>query len=164
VRTWWAAGEQHWLTDEEEAIQTVSNKDFEQADALAERVKDELQWRTDAERFPYVAAVGAQDMADLISVESTHPRLLGSITNGMKEALGPRRDMRREVGGVKVGKQRAWAVRVKMGEATRLHLTTPEGDPIDQKSEWAKENAVHTPGGAKVTPMPTRPRGPRKGA
>ena len=149
VRTWWAAGEQWWLTPEEEAAQTVSNRDFEQSSGVAQQIGAFLEPRREGSAsYPCPAALSSSELAKLLGLRWDQMGLLRSIGRAVKEVLGPHRDYRHQVDGVLVGRQKAWLVHISSNEAEAISAVGPDGLLIEKAApptaDWASKAEVVT--------------------
>lgn len=124
VLTWWAAGEQWWLTDAEKTLQTDSNERFQQADTIAEAVAESLGYReAHPDMYPLECAVSVSSMAKLLNLHWEHPAIARSVSTAMHKHLGKPRDLRHRGGG-----QRCWALHLHRNEQEAIAaalLTAP---------------------------------------
>jgi len=101
VHGWWQAGEQWWLTPEEEKLQQERNERHTQSDAVAEQIEEAARHRLAGQKsgIPYWVPCGlsVSSILRLLSLPHTHPQTCGKATkalNGLKEFVGIRRDLR----------------------------------------------------------------------
>jgi len=119
--TYWEAGEQYWLTDDEERLRDEHAEDFQALDPVAELIEESLGQRQDTDLYPMQAIVGPRVMLDLCKVDSISvQKHLNTATKVLTDKLGKGRDLRRR--GAMTHKAR-WVVNVNSSEQSSHKLT-----------------------------------------
>lgn len=129
----WLSGEQHWLTETEEAMQTASNADFQQTDTVAERIAEEKLRREDTAVYCMPCALGTWLIGKMFGLPYHSKADSKRIVDAMLKAYGPRGDFRR-----RGGSKDAWIVNLSRTEVdeTGAKLVRPPVPP-----DWAKPGA-----------------------
>lgn len=113
----WAAGEQWWLTEEEEQMRDEAADRFQTLDPVAEAVLESLDRRSkDPAKYCIQVIVGPQHMLALCDNKEYTKKNTDSATAAMKSVLGKGRDLHKRGSPTK---QERWVV-----TATKYEMDT----------------------------------------
>lgn len=116
VRTWWGGGEQHWLTAEEEELQTGHSVQFQTIDSVAEQIAEEIAEREEhRDAYPLECSVNAGSVAKLLNLRWDDLMVCRRVANGLRKHLGDKKDLRKRGGGA-----RAWPFWLNRNEKDAL--------------------------------------------
>ena len=89
------AGEQHWLTREEEELQMGHSERFQTPDSIAEQIGEEVRKR-DAHRdtYPLECSLSAGGVAKLFSLRWDDLVTVRRVAYGLRKHLGDKKDLR----------------------------------------------------------------------
>jgi hypothetical protein len=115
MHSYWKAGEQWWLTPEEEKLQTKSNETFQAADGIADAVAMQIELRTDNDRYPLECSLNATGVLMLLGMRYEDRALRRRAKAACTKLLGPEQNYRRRGGSAE-----SWAFYLDSREAENL--------------------------------------------
>jgi hypothetical protein len=121
----WEAGEQWYLTDEEEALRAAASDKFQAPDPVPEDILESLERRKDIDKYPIQVIIGPQHMLALCDLDRLHPKNLRSAGVVLARMLGPGRDLYKRGAPTK---QDRWIIQATDQEVRqfKLHIAKPE--------------------------------------
>jgi len=109
------AGEQFWLTPEEEAMQLGDNEQFQTIDGIVEQVGEELERRKDHGMYTVECSLVQSSVARLLELKFDNRDHVHRVGIGLRKHLGDSQNLRKR-GGV----ADSWPIWVTIAEADRL--------------------------------------------
>ena len=116
----WEAGEQWYLTDEEEDMREVAATSFQVVDPVAENIVESLQRRRDMDKHPIQVIVGPQHMLVLCDIDQFVPKNLRSAGIVLEKVLGKGRDLSKR--GAPTRQNNRWIIQATEQEVRQFKL------------------------------------------
>lgn len=101
VKTWWDAGEQWWLRDDEVSKQTASNETFRAVDGIENAIAAELGRREDRDVYTHECALAQSDVCRLLGLRIEDKGTLARVGHALRQHQGDYKNLRKRGGGPK---------------------------------------------------------------
>jgi putative DNA primase/helicase len=146
VHSWWQAGEQWWLTPDEEKLQATRNLGHTQADAMEERIATEIERRQrEPGIYRLICGLNVTQVLTALGQDALHPQTRGKTTDALTKLLGRSRTLNPWGGG-----KRSWPWACTQAEATEAGARemSPGWEAAQGNTTWgtAEERAAAAAG------------------
>lgn len=126
----WAAGEQWYLTEDEERMRDGQANHFQVSDPIAETIMESLDQRKDTDRYPVQVIVGSMHMLVLCELDKTLPKNLRSAGIALEKVLGRPRNLYRR--GAPTKESSRWIVQATSQEVRQFKLYVAKPESVDE--------------------------------
>lgn len=101
VKTWWDAGEQWWLRDDEVSKQNENNERFRAVDGIEDKIASELGRRDDHDVYTHECSLSQSDVCSLLGLRIEDKGTLARVGHALRHHQGDCRNLRKRGGGPK---------------------------------------------------------------
>lgn len=101
VKTWWEAGEQWWLRDDEVSKQNENNEMFRAVDGIENAIAAELGRREDRDVYTHECALAQSDVCRLLGLRIEDKGTLARVGHALRQHQGDYKNLRKRGGGPK---------------------------------------------------------------